>query len=89
MCVQTIQAGKLQAKKEGRALKDGDIKSACASACPTGGITFGDLNDSGAEIVKTRNDDRNFFLLEEVGVKPTVSYLLKVRNQDEAIHNHE
>ena len=89
MCVQTIQAGKLQAKKEGRALKDGDIKSACASACPTGGITFGDLNDTEAEIVKTRNDDRNFFLLEEIGIKPTVSYLLKVRNQDEAIHNHE
>lgn len=89
MCVQTIQAGKLQAKKEGRPLKDGDIKSACASACPTGGITFGDLNDTEADIVKTRNDDRNFFLLEEIGVKPTVSYLLKVRNQDEAIHNHE
>lgn len=89
MCVQTIQAGKLQAKKEGRALKDGDIKSACASACPTGGITFGDLNDTEAEIVKTRNDDRNFFLLEEIGVKPTVSYLLKVRNQDEDIHTHE
>ena len=89
MCVQTIQAGKLQAKKEGRALKDGDIKSACASACPTGGITFGDLNDTEAEIVKTRNDDRNFFLLEEIGVKATVSYLVKVRNQDEAIHHHE
>lgn len=89
MCVQTIQAGKLQAKKEGRALKDGDIQSACSSACPTGGITFGDLNDTEAAIVKTRNDDRNFFLLEDVGVKPTVSYLLKVRNQDEAIHGHK
>lgn len=88
MCVQTIQAGKLQAKKEGRALKDGDIKSACSAACPTGGITFGDLNDSEAEIVKSRNDDRNFFLLEDIGVKPTVSYLLKVRNQDEEIHGH-
>lgn len=88
MCVQTIQAGKLQAKKEGRPLKDGDIKSACASACPTGGITFGDLNDTEAAISKSRNDDRNFFLLEDVGIKPTVSYLLKVRNQDEEIHGH-
>jgi hypothetical protein len=39
--------------------------------------------------VKTRNDDRNFFLLEDIGIKPTVSYLLKVRNQDEPIHEHK
>ncbi len=89
MCVQTIQAGKLQAKKEGRPLKDGDIQSACSAACPTGGITFGDLNDTEAAVAKTRNDDRNFFLLEDIGIKPTVSYLLKVRNQDEAIHEHK
>lgn len=88
MCVQNIQAGKLQAKKEGRPLKDGEIQTACASACPTNAIIFGDLNDKEAEVVKTRNDDRNFFLLEDIGIKPTVSYLLKVRNQDEAIHAH-
>lgn len=88
MCVQNIQAGKLQAKKEGRPVKDGEIKTACVSACPTHAITFGDLNDTEAGIVKSRNDDRNFFLLEDIGIKPTVSYLLKVRNQDEEIHGH-
>lgn len=89
MCVQVIQAGKLQAKKEGRQLKDGEIQTSCASACPTHAITFGDLNDSETAVMKTRNDDRNFFLLEDIGVKPTVSYLLKVRNQDEPIHEHK
>lgn len=88
MCVQTIQAGKLQAKKEGRPVKDGEIQTACASACPTHAITFGDLNDAETEVTKLRNDDRNFFLLEDIGIKPTVSYLLKVRNQEEEIHGH-
>jgi MoCo/4Fe-4S cofactor protein with predicted Tat translocation signal len=86
MCVQNIQAGKLQAKKDARSLKDGDIKTACQTACPTHSITFGDLNDPETEIMQSRNDDRNFFLLEDIGIKPTVSYLLKVRNQEEEIH---
>jgi molybdopterin-containing oxidoreductase family iron-sulfur binding subunit len=88
MCVQTIQAGKLSAKKAGRALMDGEIRTACQSACPTHSITFGDLNDSEANIVATRKQDRNFVLLEELGVKPTVSYLVKVRNQEEEMHAH-
>ena len=88
MCVQTIQAGKLSAKKAGRALMDGEIRTACQSACPTHSITFGDLNDSEANIVATRKQDRNFVLLEELGIKPTVSYLVKVRNQEEEMHAH-
>jgi hypothetical protein len=46
---------------------------------------FGDVNDENAEINKWREDDKHYFLLEEVGVKPTVSYLLKVRNVEEQI----
>ena len=32
---------------------------------------------------------RIMYLLEEVGIKPTVSYLLKVRNQDEQMLHEE
>ena len=85
MCQQRLQAGKLVAKKEGVELRDGSVKTACQQACPTNAIIFGDANDENSEVVKWRNDDRNYVLLEEVGVKPTVSYLLKVRNQEEAI----
>ena len=85
MCAQRLQAGKLEAKKEGVALKDGAIKTACQQSCPTNAIIFGDLNDSESEVAKTRENERNYFLLEEVGIKPTVSYLVKVRNQEEAI----
>jgi len=87
MCQQRLQAGKLVAKAAKMPIVDGSIKTACQQACPTNAIMFGDINDEAAEINTWRNDDKNYFLLEEVGVKPTVSYLLKVRNQEEAIHH--
>jgi molybdopterin-containing oxidoreductase family iron-sulfur binding subunit len=88
MCVQRIQAGKLVAKTAKMPIVDGAIKTACQQACPTNAIMFGDANDEKAEISKWRSDDKNYVLLEEVGIKPTVSYLLKVRNQEEEIHTH-
>ncbi|HEY0029275.1 MAG TPA: TAT-variant-translocated molybdopterin oxidoreductase [Bacteroidia bacterium] len=91
MCVQRIQGGKLDAKKAERKLADGDIKTACQQACPTNAIIFGDLNDEESEVsVLRKEDERNYFLLEELGVKPTLSYLTKVRNAEEAIEagNH-
>lgn len=87
MCTQRLQAGKLAAKKAGTPIVDGSIKTACQSACPTNAIMFGDANDENSEVSKWRADDKNYYLLEEVGIKPTVSYLLKVRNQEEAMHH--
>lgn len=83
MCQQRLQAGKLEAKKAGTALKDGAIKTACQSACPSSAISFGDLNDSESMVSKERNDERTYFLLEDIGVRPTTSYKVKVRNQEE------
>ncbi len=83
MCVQRIQAGKLDAKKAERKLVDGDVNIACAEVCPTNAIIFGDLNDADSAISKLRKqeaEERNYFILEELGIKPTVSYLAKVRN---------
>ena len=81
MCIQRIQAGKLEAKKAERKLIDGDIRLACAQACPTNAIVFGDLNDDNSAIaILRKEDERNYFILEELGIKPTVSYLTKVRN---------
>ena len=81
-CVQRIQEGKLNAKKEGRPVVDGDVVTACADACPNGCITFGDWNDESSEIRKVTNADNNrsYQALEEIGVKPNVWYQLKVRN---------
>jgi MoCo/4Fe-4S cofactor protein with predicted Tat translocation signal len=85
MCVQRIQEGKLIAKKEKRAVKDGDINVACASSCPTNSITFGDMNNPESEISKLLVDEvegRAFHMLEEINVLPQLSYLVKVRNKD-------
>jgi len=87
LCVQSIQAGKLQAKKEGRLVKDGDIETACASSCPTNAITFGDYNDKGSKIALAEVDARQYYMLEEVGVKPNISYMVKVRNSDRSRFN--
>ncbi len=57
MCIQRIQGGKLEAKKAERKLKDGDIRMACAQACPTNAIVFGDLNDETSEIAILRKED--------------------------------
>jgi molybdopterin-containing oxidoreductase family iron-sulfur binding subunit len=89
MCVQKLQAGKLAAKKAGTELKDGSVKTACQMACSTGAIIFGDLNDHESQVSKLREDERTYFLLEDVGVKPTTSYMVKVRNQEEQIIFHE
>ena len=80
MCVQRIQEGKLTAKKLERALKDGEIQTACQQSCPTNAITFGDLNNKETQISKYYDDERRYLLLEEVGIQPNVFYLTKVRN---------
>jgi MoCo/4Fe-4S cofactor protein with predicted Tat translocation signal len=85
MCQQRLQAGKLEAKKAGTPLKDGSVKTACQAACSSGAIIFGDLNDTESMVAMDRADDRTYFLLEDIGVKPTTSYKVKVRNQDEPV----
>ncbi len=79
-CVQRIQEGKLTAKKEGRKLKDGDIKTACQAACVTGAIVFGDVNNPETEVSIIGNDERGFKVIEEIHTLPSVTYLTKVRN---------
>jgi MoCo/4Fe-4S cofactor protein with predicted Tat translocation signal len=82
MCVQRIQAGKLVAKTQGRKIKDGEIQTACSQSCPTNAIIFGDLNDADSEVSKWHANQRNYRLLEETGVRPSVGYLTKVRNTE-------
>ena len=80
MCIQRIQAGKLQAKVEKRPLKDGDIKTACQQTCPANAIIFGDGNDPNSEVSKALKSERTYYVLEEINVQPGVGYQVKVRN---------
>jgi len=83
MCVQRIQAGKLDAKLNGTPVPDGSVKSACQEACPADCITFGDMNDKNSKISKRKADSRTYLALEEVGTQPSISYMVKVRNTDD------
>jgi molybdopterin-containing oxidoreductase family iron-sulfur binding subunit len=77
-CVQRIQVGKLTAKAEGRPLKDGEIVPACAQACPTRAIVFGDLNDPESEVSRRSKDPRRYRVLEHLNTQPAVTYLKKI-----------
>ena len=92
MCIQRIQAGKLEAKKERRRPIDGEIQVACAQSCPTDAITFGDMNDSTTAISRLLDSERKgraFGVIEEINVKPSISYLVKIRNKDEKVVKEE
>ncbi len=80
MCIQMTQATILKAKKDGRAIKDGEFQTACSNACSNGAMVFGDVNDTEAKVTKLAADDRMYHLLEHVGTKPNVIYHVKVRN---------
>lgn len=84
-CVQRLQLGKLEAKKQGRKLKDGDIDVACASVCPTGAITFGNLNDKEAAVTKAVQSERSYRVLEDFYTESNVTYLAKVHNAKEKL----
>lgn len=84
LCIQMTQKTILDAKREGRPVKDGEFATACSNACETGAMVFGDVNDPESEILKKKKDDRMYYLLENVGTKPNVFYHMIVRNTSEA-----
>ena len=80
MCIQMTQAVKLNAKREGRLVKDGEFQTACSAACSSGAMVFGDVNDKESQVATLAEDDRMYHLLEHIGTKPNVFYHVKVRN---------
>jgi molybdopterin-containing oxidoreductase family iron-sulfur binding subunit len=90
MCIQRIVAGKDHARDEKRAVRDGDILTACQQTCPTQAITFGNLKDEGSTVSKLTHSPRAYHVLEELGTRPGVTYLRKVvRAAGEAAHGPE
>jgi Fe-S-cluster-containing dehydrogenase component/anaerobic selenocysteine-containing dehydrogenase len=80
-CVQRIQAAKLKAKYENRALRENDIQTACSQSCPANAIVFGDMNDQKSELSRLMKSGRRYNLLEELFTMPSVNYLTKIRNK--------
>jgi molybdopterin-containing oxidoreductase family iron-sulfur binding subunit len=80
LCIQRIQTAKLTAEQEGRPVADGDIQTACQQVCPAEAIVFGDLSDPQSRVSRLNASQRNYRVLEELGTRPNVSYLTKVKN---------
>jgi MoCo/4Fe-4S cofactor protein with predicted Tat translocation signal len=89
-CVQRLQETKLEAKKQQDPSLVRNVKVACAQACPSNSIVFGDMNQVESEIYKIRKQDqvnRTFYVMEQLHVLPNVSYLAKIRNTDREVNN--
>ena len=79
-CIQRIQNARQKANVENRTIEDGEIQPACAVACPAGAIVFGDVNDPRSRVAVLSKMGRSYRMLEELGIKPSVTYLSDISN---------
>jgi molybdopterin-containing oxidoreductase family iron-sulfur binding subunit len=85
-CVQRINRARIIAKEDnGRAIRDGEVITACQAACPSKSITFGNIADPNAAVTKLKQIGRNYSLLNELNTRPRTTYLTKVRNPNPKI----
>jgi Fe-S-cluster-containing dehydrogenase component/anaerobic selenocysteine-containing dehydrogenase len=81
-CVQRIEEVKIRARNEGRAINDNEIQPACQQSCPANAIIFGDLTDLKSRVAQLKKSRRNYTLLDELNLRPALSYLAKVRSEE-------
>jgi len=79
-CVQRIETAKITAQKEGRAVREGEVVTACQQACPAEAIVFGNINDPESHVARLRRDPRNYSVLADLNTRPRTTYLAAVRN---------
>jgi molybdopterin-containing oxidoreductase family iron-sulfur binding subunit len=84
-CVQRINAARITANNENRPISDGEVTPACAAACPTQAIIFGNLNDANARVVAHKAQPHSYGVLEELNTRPRTTYLARIVNPDEAL----
>jgi molybdopterin-containing oxidoreductase family iron-sulfur binding subunit len=84
-CVQRIAAAKIEADKENREIRDGEIVTACQQACPTNAITFGNINDKNSRVYKIKNQPRNYGVVADLNTRPRTTYIAEVTNPNQAL----
>jgi Fe-S-cluster-containing dehydrogenase component len=80
-CIQRIRGAETRADIDGRAIADGEVKTACQQACPAQAISFGNLADRSSAVAKGRANPRNYALLEELGTRPRTTYLARIKGK--------
>jgi Fe-S-cluster-containing dehydrogenase component len=78
-CIQRISAAHIKTQEEGRAIRDGEVMTACQQVCPTQAIIFGNLNDPQSAVARAKASPRNYTLLAELNTRPRTTYLAEVR----------
>jgi molybdopterin-containing oxidoreductase family iron-sulfur binding subunit len=84
-CVQRIRGAEIVAEREGRKIADGEILTACQSACPSGAIMFGDLNDEKSVVARWKNEPTDYGLLAELNTRPRLTHMAVIRNPNPAM----
>jgi MoCo/4Fe-4S cofactor protein with predicted Tat translocation signal len=79
-CVQRINNTRIEAEKQNRPIRDGEIVTACEAACPSEAIVFGNANDPTSRVAKLKAQQRNYAILGELNARPRTTYLAAVRN---------
>ena len=84
-CQQRINVARIQASREDRRIRDGEVLTACQAVCPTDAIVFGDINDPNSRVAALKSSPRNYGMLEELNTQPRTTYLAAVRNPNPAL----
>jgi molybdopterin-containing oxidoreductase family iron-sulfur binding subunit len=79
-CIQRIEAAKIDADKNNREIKDGEIVTACQQACPTDAIVFGNMNDPNSRVSKRKATERDYEVLADLNFHPRTTYTAGVLN---------
>jgi MoCo/4Fe-4S cofactor protein with predicted Tat translocation signal len=88
-CVQRINAGRIQAEREGRSVRDGEVVTACQAVCPTEAIVFGNINDPNSRVAKMKATPLSYGLLTELNTRPRTTYLARLRNPNPELEEAE
>ena len=84
-CTQRISAARRASEREGRAIRDGEVVTACQAACPSGAIVFGDIGNPGSAVARLRQEPQHYALLGHIGTRPRTTYLAEVTNPNAAL----
>lgn len=87
-CTQRIASARIEAEKDQRNIRDGEIITACQAVCPADAIVFGDLNDANSQVSKLKKNHRNYNLLNELNTQPRTTYLAALKNQNSAMPDY-